>query len=156
VGSKQGKTDKTPVLALIDADSGVVRSKVVPNVQGATLRKVIAEQTDMANSELQTDEWSGYIQLGTEFASHATVNHRSGEYVGRNGVTTNMVEGYFSQLKRSIDGTYRHVSVRHLPRHLAEFDFRFSTCHNTDAGRLRLLMQGAKGRWLSYERVKGI
>ncbi len=30
---------------------------------------------------------------------------------------------FFSQLKRSIDVTHRHVSVEHLPRYLAEFNF---------------------------------
>jgi hypothetical protein len=154
VGSKQGKTDKTPVLALIDVDSGVARSKVVANVQGATLRKVIAEQTDMGTTTLHTDMAGTYQTFSSELAAHQMVNHKAGEYV-RKGVSTNLAEGYFSQLKRSIDGTHRHVSVEHLPRYLAEFDFRYSTCHNTDAGRLRLLMRGAEGRRLSYKRVTG-
>ncbi|MGI8806523.1 MAG: transposase [Acidimicrobiales bacterium] len=38
-----------------------------------------------------------------------------------------MAEGLFSQLKRSLDGTHHHVSVQHLPRYLAEFDFRYTT-----------------------------
>jgi hypothetical protein len=54
------------------------------------------------------------------------------EYV-RGTVTTNHAEGYFSQLRRSLDGTYHRVSVEHLPRHLAEFDFRFT---NSEAERL--------------------
>ena len=33
-------------------------------------------------------------------------------------MTTNAVEGFFSQLKRSIDGTNHHVSRTHLPRYL--------------------------------------
>lgn len=37
-------------------------------------------------------------------------------------VTTSRVEGYFSRLKRSIDGTHHHVSVEHLSRYFAEFD----------------------------------
>lgn len=41
-------------------------------------------------------------------------------------VSTNLTEGYFSQLKRSIDGTYHHVSRKHLQRYLNEFDFRYS------------------------------
>src|SRR5271163_4769056 len=43
-----------------------------------------------------------------------------------------MAEGYFSQLKRSLDGTYHHVSVEHLPRYLAEFEYRYSTCKMSD------------------------
>jgi len=43
--------------------------------------------------------------MGREFISHATVNHSIGQYVNlNNDVTTNRAEGYFSQLKRSLDG----------------------------------------------------
>lgn len=44
----------------------------------------------------------------------------------RGKFTARQVENYFSQLKRSIDGTHHHVSVPHLPRYLAEFDFRYT------------------------------
>jgi hypothetical protein len=49
----QGKTDKTPVLTLIDAERGEARSVVIPDVTAATLRKAIAEQVDMANTTLR-------------------------------------------------------------------------------------------------------
>ena len=54
----------------------------------------------------------------------------AGEYV-RGDVSTNPAEGYFSQLKRSLDGTHHHVSVEHLERYLAEFDFMYSWCRRT-------------------------
>jgi hypothetical protein len=38
-GSKQGHTEKTPVLTLVNMVTGEVRSQVVPLVTGATLRK---------------------------------------------------------------------------------------------------------------------
>ncbi len=114
-------TDKTPVLSLINTTTGEARSAVVPNVTGAVLRKVIAQQVDMAASTLHTDSGAWYPQIGQEFAAHESVNHNAGEYV-RGTVTTNHAEGYFSQLKRSLDGTHHHVSVEHLPRYLAEFD----------------------------------
>jgi hypothetical protein len=81
-------TDKTPILALINADTGEVRSAVVPNVTGANLRKVMSEQVDIAASVLWTDEANYCKVLGKEFIAHQTVNHSEGEYV-RNGATTN-------------------------------------------------------------------
>ncbi len=146
----QGKTDKTPVLSLVNQRTGEVRSKVVPDVTGATLRKVIAEQVDMAGSVLHTDSGKQYHQMGTEFLAHETVNHEAGEYV-RGAVTTNHAEGYFSQLKRSLDGTHHHVSVEHLPRYLAEFDFRYSTRDSTDAERVDELLERVAGRRLAYK-----
>ncbi len=35
----------------------------------------------------------------------------------------NTAQGYFSQLKRSIDGTYHHVSEGHFHRYPDEFDY---------------------------------
>ncbi len=145
-------TEKTPVFSLINATTGEVRSRVVPDVTGATLRKVMSKNVDMAGSVLWTDEGSWYDQLGREFIEHATVNHSEDEYV-RDGVTTNRAEGYFAQLKRSIDGTHHHVSREHLHRYLAEHDFRFSTCKMSDTARMAKLIDQAEGRRLTYRRV---
>jgi hypothetical protein len=49
----------------------------------------------------------------------------AGEYV-RSGVHTNTIEGYFSIMKRGINGMYHQVSQQHLKRYLAEFDFRYN------------------------------
>ena len=57
-GLKTGEA-KTPVLSLINADTGEVRSRVVPNVTGANLRKVMSEHIDMSGSKLWTDEGAG-------------------------------------------------------------------------------------------------
>ncbi len=143
-------TDKTAVQALVDVESGEVRSQVIPNVQGATLRKVIAEHVDMAATTLVTDEANGYKMFADEMAAHETVVHSRDEYKNAAGFSTNHVEGYFSQLKRSIDGTHHHVSVEHLPRYLAEFDYRYSTRNVTDSDRMVGLVQNTAGRRLTY------
>jgi transposase-like protein len=149
---RQGVTYKTPVLSLVNAVTGEVRSRVIPTVSAASLRKVISEQVDMANSVLWTDDGVGYMGgLGAEFAAHAKVNHSAGQYV-HDGMSTNMVEGYFAQLKRSLDGTHHHVSKEHLHRYLGEFDFRYETCKMSDSGRMRTLGKQMEGR-LSYKRV---
>jgi len=149
VGSKQGKTDKTPIVTLIHNETGEIRSKAVANVSGKTLRSVIAAQADMDETTLHTDSAGAYGTFAHELAEHAHVNHSAGEYV-RDGVSTNRVENYFSQLKRSIDGTHHHVSREHLGRYLAEFDFRHSTHGLTDTARVDRLMARVVGRRLMY------
>ncbi len=146
----QGVTDKTPVLSLVNRTTGEIHSRVVPDVTGATLRKAIAERVDMAGSVLHTDSGAQYKALGQEFAAHETVDHHSGEYV-RGDVTTNPAEGYFSQLKRSLDGTHHRVSREHLPRYLAEFDYRYSTRGSSDAERVDDLLGRVAGRRLAYK-----
>jgi transposase-like protein len=148
-------TNKTPVLSLVNATTGEVRSRVVANVSGATLRKVITEQVNTTRSHLDTDEGSQYRELGKEFVSHATVNHSADQYLDPyTGATTNEAENYFSQLKRSLDGTHHHVSTVHLDRYLAEFDFRHSTRKITDTERVARLMGQVPGRRITYKRVK--
>lgn len=144
-----GTAHLTPVLSLVNRETGEVRSVVVRDVTGSTLRKHIAEQVDMAGSTLHTDAGLQYRQLGHEFIEHEWVDHGSNEYV-RGEITTNHAEGYFSQLKRSIDGTHHRVSTEHLPRYLAEFDFRYSTRALNDTARMRKLLGQVAGRRLTY------
>jgi hypothetical protein len=69
---------------------------------------------------------------------------------------SNTVEGYFSILKRGIVGTFHHVSRKHLPRYLAEFDFRYN--HRIangvdDSARTVAMLKGAAGKRLTYRRT---
>lgn len=142
---------KTAVVSLVSKESGEVRSFMVERVSAATLSSVLTRNVDTATASLHTDENPSYVEAGRKFKTggHHTVNHRDGEYV-RDTVSTNVAEGYFSQLKRSIDGTHHHVTVKHLHRYLAEHDYRYSTRKLTDAERATLMM-GNVDRRLSYK-----
>jgi len=147
----QGKTDKTPVLALVSRETGEVRSKALTNVKGHNLRSALLGQVEPMRVHLHTDKSGAYRVIGKAFADHSTVDHSTGEY-GRGDVSTNQAENFFSQLKRSIDGTHHHVSVQHLDRYLAEFDFRYSTRGMTDTERMALLAGKLHQRRLSYRK----
>jgi hypothetical protein len=101
---------------------------------------------------IYTDDWHCYKGIGDHNTIHDTVNHSAKEYV-RGDVHTNTIEGYFSILKRGINGIYHHVSEAHLPRYLAEFDFRYNTRSAngyTDADRTRLALSMVEGKRLRY------
>jgi transposase-like protein len=153
------KYAKTAVVSLISEATGEVRSAVVPNVTGATLRKAISQQVDVSQSILHTDAAMQYRDFGREFIDHQYVDHSADEYVRYEAdgtfIGTNPAEGYFSQLKRSIDGTHHKVSVEHLPRYLAEFDFRYSTRKLSDDARTKRLFGQVAGRRLSYRPLIG-
>lgn len=68
----------------------------------------------------------------------------------RGHVYSNTVEGFFSQLKRSIDGTYHHVSEWQLPRYLAEFDYRYSNRKVRDGERTENAIRLTAGKRLMY------
>ena len=56
---------------------------------------------------------------------HESVNHSAKEWV-RGDVHTNSIECVWSLLKRSIIGSYHHLSVKHLPAYLDELEWRFN------------------------------
>lgn len=143
-------SDKTPVFALVDYETREVRSRVVADVTGETLLPAIQEHVDMPNTMLHTDAAKAYRVAAPRMLRHEFVSHASGEYV-RDGVSTNILEGFFSQLKRSIDGTHHHVSVEHLGRYLAQFDFLYTHCRRTDSERMRILIGRVDGRRLTYK-----
>lgn len=147
----QGKTDKTPVVALVSRETGEVRSRVVPDVKGHNLRRVLDEHVDPTLTHLHTDSAGAYVKIGADFVEHSSVDHAAGEYV-RGDVSTNQAENFFSQLKRSIDGTHHHVSREHLPRYLAEFGFRHSTRKESDTERMARLAGRVSGRRLTYRK----
>ena len=152
-GRSRHALNKTPVVSLVNRETGEVRSRIVPNVTGDSLYSAIKGNVSTGRSHLQTDKGAGYNVVGYLFASHTAVDHSAGEYVATNGASTNPVEGFFSQLKRSLDGTHHHVSIEHLPRYLAEYDFKFSTRQVSDAVRMNLLVKQMDRR-LEYKMTK--
>jgi transposase-like protein len=139
--------NKTPVHTLVERN-GEARSRALKRVTGATLGEALAENVD-PGATLMTDELKAYKTLGRQFAAHESVNHSAGEYV-RGGAHINTAEGFFSQLKRSIDGTHHHVSEQHLDRYLAEFDFRYNHRKVSDGERTERAIRQVAGKRLRY------
>ena len=141
--------DKTPVLTLVER-GGQARSFRMANVTGDELGGAIRRHV-ARDAHLRTDAFASDKKVGKEYASHKTVDHNF-EYV-RGDAHTNTAENYFSILKRGIDGVYHHVSEAHLPRYLAEFDFRYNTRTAngySDADRTRLALSMVEGKRLRY------
>lgn len=67
------------------------------------------------------------------------MNHGTGEYV-RGHHHTNSIEGFWSQIKRSIRGTHVHVSRKHMPKYLGEFEYRYNMRGQPEAMFSRLLL----------------
>ena len=135
---------------------GKVRSRHVPDVTAKTLKPILVEAI-AKDTHFRTDQSPVYTDIGTGFASHATVNHSIKEYV-RGDAHTNTVEGYFSIFKRGIYGVYHHVSAEHLKRYLGEFDFRYNeriALGVDDTERAEKAIRGAVGKRLTYRQPRG-
>jgi transposase-like protein len=148
-----GAVGKQVAFTLVER-GGRARSFHVANVTGKTLRPIMVKHVSR-KSDLMTDDAGQYRPIGTEFASHQTVNHGIEEYV-RGDVHSNTVEGFFSILKRGVIGTYHHVSEAHLSRYLAEFDFRYSNRSGLgvdDTMRADRILAAIEGKRLMYRRT---
>jgi transposase len=77
-----------------------------------------------AGSTLQTDDSRIYSRAKRDF-THEFVNHSKLEYV-KAGIHTNTIEGFWGQLKRSLDGTYHCVSPKYLQFYVNEFVYRYN------------------------------
>jgi transposase-like protein len=141
---------KTPVVALISEETGEIRTKVITNVTGPRIRSVIRENVELATSSLHTDSAPIYTTIGKEMAAHHVVNHHIGQYITDLSDGTNKAENFFSQLKRSIDGTHHSVSKEHLHRYVIEFAFRHSSHDISDTERMVRLMGQVHGKRVSY------
>ncbi len=74
-----------------------------------------------------TDEMGGYKDIHHKGYRHLKVNHNRGQYACREtGAGVNAIEGFWAQLKRGINGTHIHVSGKHLPKYLGEFEYRWN------------------------------
>ena len=147
---KKGHSNKMSVFSLVSA--GKSRTFAVARADAATVRAILVENVDR-QSELHTDEARLYITPGAEFKAHKKVNHSRGEYVRKDGVTTNHVENYFSVFKRGMRGVYQHCKEKHLQRYLTEFDFRYNNREITDAERRDVALKGIEGKRLTYRRT---
>ena len=121
---------------------------------GAKLRK----HTDPGRTVLMTDDSPIYDAVGGHFAEHHAVNHSAKVYSTKapdgHIATTNSAEGYFANLKRQIDGTHHHTSEKHLPRYLAEHDFKYNTRDENDIDRGEAAIENIEGHSLRLFKSK--
>jgi transposase len=56
---------------------------------------------------------------------HNTVQHQKRQYIFGNA-HTNTIDGFWSQLKRSINGIFHHVSKQRLQSYVNEYIYRYN------------------------------
>ena len=120
---KKAFKNKAVVLGMLEKD-GDVMTKVVPNRHSVTLVKEVRKNV-LKDTEVHTDEARQYDYLQGHY-KHKRVNHSAKQYVGKDGQTTNSIEGFFFHLKRTIKGTHIWVSPKHLSKYTGEAEFMYN------------------------------
>jgi transposase-like protein len=151
------RTEKNKKFIALVERGGRVRSRVLTGAEGPItpeIRKMLKDNLD-PKSALHTDGSAAY-RIPFVAAKHEVVDHyKMYARTAKDGtrVYTNSAEGYFSIFKRGLVGTYQHMSAQHLPRYLAEFDFRMNNRIRLgvdDTLRTERAIKGAVGKRLTY------
>lgn len=147
----RGPVGKTPVLGMRER-GGKSIAQPIAGTDGETLRATIEQHVE-PGSTVYTDEHRGYNAL--RGFTRGTVNHGAKEYVGAGDIHINSAESMWAVLKRSIYGTWHHVSVKHLNRYVSEATFRLNEgnvqYHTLD--RLAAFIESAFGARITYEEL---
>ena len=128
------KDNKTGIMGFVSRD-GKVRTEVMTG--GKTFKQRVRDNVN-SDAVIITDAHKGYEGLDIEFFKHEIVNHVMGEYK-RDEWHTNTIEGFWSQLKRTIKGTHIHCDAKYLQLYADEVAFRYMNRHN-QAGMFEIIL----------------
>jgi len=126
---KRGPWETTIVAGMVER-GGRVRTQKILTASKQVLVGMVRDNV-LPTATVMTDELNSYRSLSTVVAKHEFVRHTAEEWV-RGDTHTNTIEGCWSLLKRGIVGSFHKISVKHLDRYLAEFDFRFNNRKNQE------------------------
>lgn len=102
-------TDKAAVIGMVERGGHVKATHIEGRQTHLVLNEV--KRNIAVGTQLMTDEFKAYKRTPLLGYKHSSIKHGKGHYVEGN-VYTNTIEGFWSQLKRSVDG--------HLPRYFEE------------------------------------
>lgn len=126
--SRTRLSNKTMVLGAVER-GGAIRLRVAGNNRKHNIRAFLGDYVADDVAAIYTDELRSYDWVGDADTIHESVNHRAEEWV-RGDVHTNTVESAWSLFKRSVIGSYHHLSAKHLDAYLDEFEWRFNNREN--------------------------
>lgn len=114
----------TTVIEKIITRQSKVKCFVVPDTSAKSIKPLVLATVEKG-SIFVSDEWHGYGGLANNY-DHYVVDHGKKNYITEEGFTTNPVEGFWTQCKGSIHGTYIRPTRKHMNRYFNEFSFRYN------------------------------
>lgn len=145
----RGAENKTPIIGLAQR-KGEVRAQATVDTKRSTVTRIMRNSVTIG-STIYTDEYPVYKTLAQYGYEHQACNHAQKQYAIGN-IHTNTIEGFWSHLKRGVDGVYHHVSGKHLNKYVKEYEYRYNTRGMNDLERF-LHWFGLINCQLSYRRL---
>jgi len=124
---KQVMEQKAKVIAAVER-GGDMRAKKVKDITAQTIGMFLDDNVRPEGTCLMTDESNRYDNVAIGY-DRLTVNHSAGKYA-IDGVHVNHIESFWAHVKRSIKGTHKVVSKKHLQEYLDGFVFHYNNRHN--------------------------
>jgi transposase len=137
----RGPVGKTPIWGAVERGGRVV-ARVVPDVKSGTVLPHVIERVLPASSVF-TDEAMIYDPLNMMGYPHKRVHHGAKIYVEGNA-HVNTLEGFWSLVKRGIDGVYHSVSAKHLQSYVSEYAWRYNHRNDGRSSFRTLLLRAAR------------
>lgn len=141
---------KTTIFGMVQP-GGELRLQKLPYMRTAEIKKIVTKNVRMG-SKVHTDEATHYKWMRQQY-EHTLVKHRAGQYVAKDGTTTNAIEGAFSHFKRAVTGVYHKVSDEQIDRYLGMFSWRWSRRKMGEGERVNALLKSTPGHQLTYRRL---
>ena len=105
------------------------------------------------NCVVVTDGFRSFSKICHVVDAHHTINAK-GIYKNPGNKFFHWVNTMIGNVKRSIHGTYHSISSKHLPRYLAEFNFRFNNRFDMGSMVEILIKQAIMSKPLPYHKLK--
>lgn len=139
---KYGRTGRRQGMIIFGMMERNGRVKMIPvPSSGTRVLLPLINRYIKKGSTIYSDEWGAYRTLNKIGYGHLTTNHSWGEYaVGE--IHSQGIENAWGRLKRSIKGTYYHISKRHVGRYCNETEFRFNYRRLNNGGRFQMWFKG--------------
>ena len=103
---------------------GNIVALATDTVRSAELLPLVQEFI-LPGTMVYSNEFRGYDSLKQMGYPHKRIRHSEKVYVSGD-VHTNTIEGFWSLVKRGIDGVYHSVSRKHLQGYLNEYAWRYN------------------------------
>lgn len=124
---KQAIAAKSVVIGAVER-GGNIKATVVPNLSAKAHADFLAAAVEQVGTRLMTDDTNVLDKVAVGY-DRFTVQHKLGEYVNGDSYI-NTIEGFWSHVKRSIKGTHKVVSKKHLQEYLDGFVFHYNNRHS--------------------------
>jgi transposase len=120
---KRKMANKSAVMGMVERKGKIRANKISSRQTHIVLNQILKNVSKEAH--IMSDEFDAYKKLPRMGYKRSGIKHGKRNYV-KGDIYTNTIEGFWGQLKRSIRGTYGHVSAKWLQSYVDEFAFRYN------------------------------